>query len=164
HLEPCDLRAIVKAVLRELDPLLAQRQLRLSVRLPEQALDCKADPSRLHQAVRNVVANAIKFSPEGSALDIYGRYSAQGEVCLSVSDQGPGIPPAELDAIFDAFVQSSQTKDGSGGTGLGLAICRKILQVHGGHISADNRPGGGAVFHISLPQRVHGDTAPAALA
>jgi signal transduction histidine kinase len=68
-----------------------------------------------------------------------------------VRDHGPGIPPAELEAIFESFVQSSRTKDGSGGTGLGLAICRKIMAGHDGAISARNHPDGGAVFDIRLP-------------
>lgn len=77
---------------------------------------------------------------------------------IIVADRGPGIPPAELESIFEAFVQSSKTKDGSGGTGLGLAISRKIIEVHGGQIQADNRPDGGAIFRIRLPLRVSGDS------
>ena len=60
-------------------------------------------------------------------------------------------------------MQSSHTKDGSGGTGLGLAICRKIVQAHDGRIHAENRPGGGSVFHIHLPARVPAPTQPASL-
>ena len=65
--------------------------------------------------------------------------------------------------MFQAFVQSSKTRDGSGGTGLGLAICQKIVTAHGGHIHAANAPGGGAIFHISLPTAGYTDTMPAAL-
>ncbi len=77
---------------------------------------------------------------------------------IVVADRGPGIPAAELESIFEAFVQSSQTKDGSGGTGLGLPICRKIVEIHGGHITAENRSDGGALFRILLPQRMPGDS------
>ncbi|WP_422016771.1 ATP-binding protein [Roseateles sp.] len=158
NLERCDLRTLVQAVLRELDPLLGKRHLRLMLRLADEPLVGKVDPSRIHQAIRNVVANAIKFSPEGGLLQIEAAISPQDDIVISVADQGPGIPPAELETIFEAFVQSSKTKDGSGGTGLGLAICRKIVDVHGGSITADNRPGGGAVFRIRLPQRATGDS------
>ena len=72
---------------------------------------------------------------------------------IVLRDQGPGIPGDELETIFEAFVQSSQTKDGSGGTGLGLAICRKIIDAHGGRIHAENLPEVGAAFHIVLPAR-----------
>jgi PAS domain S-box-containing protein len=157
-LERCDLRTLVNAVLRELAPLVGKRRLRLSVALPEQPLRVKVDPLRMQQAIRNVVANAIKFSPEGGQLEVQAAEAADGEVWLTVADRGPGIPPAEIETIFDAFVQSSKTKDGSGGTGLGLAICRKIIDIHGGRISAENRPGGGAVFRIQLPQRPSGDS------
>ncbi len=159
-LERCDLRVLVQAVLRELDPLLAKRDLRLVLRIAEEPLTARVDPRRIHQAIRNVIANAIKFSPEGAPLEIEAVATSPEEFTLSVRDRGPGIPPAELESIFEAFVQSSQTKDGSGGTGLGLAISRKIVEVHGGQISAENRHGGGAVFRIRLPLRVAGDTQP----
>ena len=74
-----------------------------------------------------------------------------GGVHVTVRDHGPGIPPLELEQIFEAFVQSSTTRDGSGGTGLGLAISRKIIAAHGGSIRAENRPDGGSRFHIYLP-------------
>ena len=69
----------------------------------------------------------------------------------SVADRGLGIPPNELDAVFDKFVQSSKTKTGAGGTGLGLAIVRQITELHGGRIWAENREGGGARFVLELP-------------
>jgi PAS domain S-box-containing protein len=163
HLERADLRGLVREVLREVQPLAAQRQVRLVELLPEQPMPGRVDPLRFQQVVRNVLANAIRFSPAGTAVEIEGTVTVDGELALSVADRGPGIPEAELERIFDAFVQSSLTKDGSGGTGLGLAICRKIMEVHEGHIRAANRAGGGAVFHIRLPARGRADTAPAPL-
>lgn len=157
-LERCDLRSLVNSVLRELGPLLDKRGLRLQLDLPDHPLTAKVDPLRIQQAIRNVVANAIKFSPQGGVLRIDGCESPEGELVLSVADRGPGIPPEELESIFDAFVQSSKTKDGSGGTGLGLAICRKIIEIHGGRITAENRPDGGALFRIVLPPRSGGDS------
>jgi len=68
-----------------------------------------------------------------------------------VRDHGPGIPGDELESIFESFVQSTRTKDGSGGTGLGLAICRKIMAAHHGRVRAHNHRQGGAVFEIRLP-------------
>ena len=158
ELQRCDLRTLVQAVLLELDPLLGQRRLRVALRLADEPLVGRVDPLRMHQAVRNVVANAIRFSPEGGELAIQARAAAADEFVLTVADRGPGIPPAELESIFEAFVQSSLTKDGSGGTGLGLAICRKIIDVHGGHITAANRAGGGAEFSIRLPLSAAGDS------
>ena len=162
HLERGDLRTPVREVLRELQPLAAKRSVQLAEALAEAPMLAKLDPLRFGQVVRNVVANAIRFSPEGGRIDIEADVTAAGEWRLSIADRGPGIPEGEHEAIFEAFVQSSRTKDGSGGTGLGLAISRTIMQAHGGHITAHDRPGGGSVFEIVLPAR-SGDTLPAAL-
>ena len=158
-LERCDLRQPLQEVLQELAPLTAKKRLRLELLLPQEPLQSKVDPLRIQQVMRNVLANAIKFSPEGALLRVEGsvvqpgELGGHGDVLLRVADRGPGIPEAELERIFEAFVQSSATKDGSGGTGLGLAICRKIIEVHGGRIRARNREGGGSVFEIVLPWR-----------
>jgi PAS domain S-box-containing protein len=160
HLERADLRGILRELLREMEPLLRSRRQAVDLVLPEHALMAKVDPMRIQQVLRNVMANAIKFSPEGSRIRVVGDYDMDLQPCLAIHDQGPGVPPGELEAIFDAFVQSSRTKDGSGGTGLGLAICRKIVAAHGGHIHAENAPGGGAVFHIVLPARGSSETQP----
>jgi PAS domain S-box-containing protein len=123
------------------------------------ALWALADGFRLQQVLRNVLANAIRFAPPGSDVKLEWHADAHGQLRVSVRDHGPGIPEDELESIFEAFVQSTRTKDGSGGTGLGLAICRKIMEAHEGHITARNHPQGGAVFEISLPAHA-GATAP----
>lgn len=163
HLERTDLRPLLRDVARELDPLLASRQLTLQFQLSDVPLVAKVDPLRFQQVIRNVLANAIKFSPMGRSIHIAGEMSDMGEVHISVMDHGPGIPDSELGKIFDAFVQSSKTKDGSGGTGLGLAICRKIMEAHGGEIHAENVAGGGTVFCIKFPARGYTATIPAPL-
>ena len=111
----------------------------------------------------------MKFSPRGSALRIAIREatlprhgngvlgpSPVRALAASVSDEGIGIPPSELDSIFDKFIQSSRTQSGTGGTGLGLSISREIVALHGGAIYADNRPGGGAVFTFVIPREPAG--------
>jgi len=156
-LERADLRGLMVSVVRELGPLLAARHLQLAPELGGQALVAKVDPVRFAQVIRNVLANAIKFSPMGAAIELRGSISDHERILISVRDHGAGIPPDELEKIFEAFVQSSASKDGSGGTGLGLAICRKILAAHDGSITAANMPDGGAVFLIDLPARRHLD-------
>lgn len=145
-----DLREPVGAVMRELAPLTAKRQLTLAAELPE-PMPASVDPLRFQQAVRNVLANAIKFAPQGGTIELRGQRRSDGALHLCVADRGPGIPVDELERIFDPFVQSSTTKDGSGGTGLGLPISRRIVEMHGGQLYAANREGGGAEFHLILP-------------
>lgn len=157
-----DLVPVVHSVVQELQPLLLRKQLRLQVQMQAPALPALADEKRLQQVLRNLLANAIKFSPAGGEIECRGELMARASqdepqaepapwLRLLVCDRGPGIPPQELEAIFEAFVQSSKTKDGAGGTGLGLAICRKIASAHGGSVRAFNRPGGGACFELLLP-------------
>jgi signal transduction histidine kinase len=104
------------------------------------------------QVMRNLLSNAIKFSPEGSTISLLASVSGE-QLTLEIRDQGIGIPPEELDNIFDEFIQSSKTKTGAGGTGLGLAICRQIINHHGGTISARNNPDVGASLSFTLPLR-----------
>ncbi|BEU96025.1 PAS domain S-box protein [Acidovorax sp. DW039] len=163
HLERIDLRGLIQPVVQELEPLLTRNQQSMRVELSDMPLVAKVDPLRMQQVLRNVLANAIKFSPKGSAIHLQGRMDSHGQVHVEVRDEGPGIPEAELESIFEAFVQSSKTKDGSGGTGLGLAICRKIVEAMGGRIFARNREPRGASFHIVLPARGFTETQPAPL-
>ncbi|MBB1651893.1 ATP-binding protein [Delftia sp. UME58] len=163
HLERTDLRSLIRPVVRELEPQQQQKLIDLRLELDEAPLIAKADPVRFQQVVRNVLANAIKFSPIGGRIDVQGRIDGRGDICIAISDQGPGIPPQELDKIFQPFVQSSKTKNGSGGTGLGLAICRKIIDTMDGTIVASNGPAGGAMFCITLPTRNAMETRPAEL-
>lgn len=160
HLERTDVRSLVRDVLGELKPLLDARRLAVDLQLSEGPLVAKVDPTRFQQVMRNVLANAIRFSPMGDSLTVHGDIGSDNRIHIRIADRGPGIPPAELDKIFEAFVQSSKTKDGSGGTGLGLAICRKILEAHGGEIRAENNPDGGSTFHIYLPARGFVETMP----
>jgi len=146
-----DIEPALRAVVDELQSLAMARQIELQV--PGQALPmwALADAPRLQQVLRNVLANAIRFAPQGSTIDIDWQADPDGAWQVRVRDHGPGIPEDELDAIFEAFVQSTRTKDGSGGTGLGLAICRKIMAGHHGSIGAHNHAEGGAVFEFGLP-------------
>ena len=154
RLTTLDIVPPLRSVVAELRHLATTRSLRLVGPLQAGAdgpLWARADDFRLQQVLRNVLANAIRFAPAGSEVDVdWGRSGNQG-LWVTVRDHGPGIPADELEIIFEAFVQSSRTKDGSGGTGLGLAICRKIMAAHHGQISARNHPDGGAVFEIHLP-------------
>jgi len=146
-----DVVPLLREVIDEMRPLAAKRQVVIAEAGVEPRHPANVNSFRLQQVVRNVLANAIRYSPPGTTITVDWRPQADGGLALSLADQGPGIPPSELESIFDAFVQSSRTKDGSGGTGLGLAICRRIMTAHGGRIWAENHPAGGAVFKILVP-------------
>ncbi len=112
------------------------------------------DPGKLHDALRNLLENAIKHAPDGSAIGMES--SRRGAaILLSVSDRGPGIPEADLPRVFERFyrVDKARARDGRdpGGTGLGLSIVKHLIELHGGTVRAANRPDGGAVFSVELP-------------
>jgi signal transduction histidine kinase len=148
--EPTDLGKLVKSAANEFDLLLSERS--LNIQQKESKFDERVtlDADKIKQVLRNLLDNAIKFSPEGGTIDV-GTERIGGSIRVSVRDQGPGIPQDELEAVFDKFVQSSKTKTGAGGTGLGLAICQEIIAAHRGRIWAENRPEGGATFSFEIP-------------
>jgi len=158
-----DVRDLLEDVAAELQMLLERKGLTLRLDLGRVPLVSKVDSTRFAQVARNVLSNAVKFSPEGGTIEMSASTPDESTILVQVRDHGPGIPPAELEAVFDAFVQSSKTRDESGGTGLGLAICRKIVTAHGGHIHATNAPDGGTIFHIVLPTARYTDTMPSPL-
>ena len=161
-----DIRQVVGIAVSELSELAEQKSLNL--KLKERELDTVAcfDQDKLLQVVRNLLANAIKFTAEGKEITISfnktrlpaGPQNADTVPALSVtvSDQGVGIPEHELKQVFDKFVQSSKTKSGAGGTGLGLAICKEIIEGHHGYIQAANNPQGGAAFTFTIPYQMKG--------
>lgn len=144
--EPVDLRAVTMDAISTVHSLILEKGQHLEINLPE-ALLGDGDPGRLEQAIVNLLANAHRYTPEGARIGIAGR-AADGEILLSVSDNGPGIPEAELEAIFQRFHRLGSEETGSG---LGLAIARGIVELHGGRIWAESRPGHGATFRIILP-------------
>jgi PAS domain S-box-containing protein len=110
----------------------------------------EVDPLRLEQVVVNLLDNAIKYSPEGGPIDLQLSLSAAGAVELVISDRGPGIPPEHRDRVFNRFYQV-HSPDQVSGMGLGLYVSREIVDMHRGQITAEDRPGGGARFVITIP-------------
>jgi signal transduction histidine kinase len=109
------------------------------------------DPDRVHQAVDNLVGNALRFAPQGSVIVLAAR-AAGGDLEIEVSDDGPGFPAGFLPHAFERFARPDSGRSrGDGGTGLGLAIVRAIAVAHGGVATAANKPGGGAVVRLRLP-------------
>ena len=147
------LTPLVYLVADEFQPQIAERQLSLVCQVsdePDESISAVLDTARFQQVIRNLFSNAMKFSPEGSTITVQLERQKEA-VRISVQDQGPGIPDGECEAVFEKFIQSSQTKTNAGGTGLGLAICREIVAAHEGKIWVENAPEGGAIFFVELP-------------
>lgn len=126
---------------------------RLIVDFPPAFPELKADPHWIKQVLRNLLDNAIKYSPEGGLIVIQGQVR-QSDVVISISDQGIGISPEELIPLFDKYVRAqSPDASRSSGTGLGLPISRMIIEAHGGHIWAQSEVGQGTTLSFSLPYK-----------
>ncbi|HEV3061306.1 MAG TPA: ATP-binding protein [Vicinamibacterales bacterium] len=147
----CDTRSLTEAVAADLAPTADARSQRVAVAVGPGAESVRGDPAKLHDALRNLVANAITYAPEHSSILIEAGRTG-GSVTISVADEGPGIPDEDLGRVFERFyrVDKSRARD-PGGTGLGLAIVRHLVELHGGSVRAENRPDGGAKFTMTLP-------------
>ena len=153
HRERTDLRALLDEVATLAERLLLEdRGVRLCVEASTHLPELFVDPTRIRQVLLNLVANACRFTSEGSIS--VRAVLQQDEVVVSVADTGPGIPPEQLERIFEEFQQSSQGDLAvlhRGGKGLGLAIAKRFVQMHGGRIWAESELGRGSTFFFSLP-------------
>jgi len=146
---PVDLNAVLAEVLSDLEPRIAQAGAQVEAAdLP--TID--ADPSQMHQLLQNLVGNALKFTAPGRppVVRVGVEPAEPGHVRLVVADDGIGFEPRYLDRIFQVF-QRLHGKQDFEGTGVGLAICKKIVERHGGTITARSQPGQGATFVVDLP-------------
>jgi two-component system phosphate regulon sensor histidine kinase PhoR len=116
------------------------------------AVQVLADPPRLEQILFNLLDNAVKYTPAGGEV-LVNATLAEETIEVSISDSGPGIPPAAQERIFERFyrVDAGRSRE-EGGTGLGLAIVKHLVSQHGGTIRGANRPGGGSIFTVTLMQ------------
>jgi two-component system phosphate regulon sensor histidine kinase PhoR len=150
---PTDVDSLFGDVLTELSAGLDAKQQKIVIRVDESAARIVTDAPKLYDALRNLVENAVAYAPPGTAIDVAAESSGD-RILISVSDQGPGIPDADLTRIFERFyrVDKARSRE-SGGTGLGLSIVKHLVGILGGEVRAANRPTGGAVFTITLPVR-----------
>jgi two-component system, NtrC family, sensor kinase len=135
-----------------------RRSIRLGCEIEDGVTTIQADERKVKQVLLNLLSNALKFTPEGGAIDV--RASATSDLVeVAVTDTGVGIAPEDLEAVFEEFRQVGSATRKIEGTGLGLAISRKFIELHGGRIKATSTLGSGSTFAFTLPRR-----GPAALA
>jgi signal transduction histidine kinase len=152
-LRPEDLRASVEQAVEQSAAPARRRGVELEMDSHDAPIRIRHDPVRIGQVVTNLVGNAIKFTPRGGRVRVEVRPEARGSASITVSDTGIGIDPAELPRIFDRFFRGSRATEARGsGSGLGLAIVRGIIEMHGGTVSVESRPGAGTTFRVVLPQ------------
>jgi signal transduction histidine kinase len=113
----------------------------------------EGDERRVRQVIFNLLSNAVKFTPAGGAVDVSAA-RVNGEVRVSVADNGPGIAPEDHDRIFEEFRQTEAGIDQGEGTGLGLALSKRLVELHGGRIWVDSDLGQGATLVFTLPAKL----------
>jgi two-component system phosphate regulon sensor histidine kinase PhoR len=145
-----DLLSLLRDVAQELEPAAREKQVTLRVS-GDAGATAIGDRRRLGQVARNLLDNAIKFSPAGSPVELEARLR-DGAASLTVTDRGPGIPRAERDKIFQRFYQVDRSRSKRRpGTGLGLAIVKHIVHLHGATVEVDGEVGRGSTFRVLFP-------------
>ena len=149
---PHDLAAACGRWVADLQPLAERTAVRLTFEHAPagKPLVCEMDPDRLRQVVVNLVSNAVRFTQPGGEVLVTARTVEDAVIAVEVQDDGPGIPPEEIDSLFDRFTRSPSGSPRSG-FGLGLAIAREFVLLHGGQIRVVSREGPGATFQLELP-------------
>lgn len=144
-----DLRHIVEEEVAAFRGVLGGRN--ITVNMPADVPTTYGDPSAVEHIVANLLDNAVKYSPDGAGIQVAVE-SAPGEIHVSVTDSGPGIPEEDLTRVFERYHRAAEG-DAGGSVGLGLFIVRNLTQAHGGRVWAENAPGGGARITFTLPLR-----------
>jgi two-component system phosphate regulon sensor histidine kinase PhoR len=153
------LAELFQSVIRDWEKKLAEKQLKVVVDLSPDARTIRADETRLHEVLYNLLDNALKYSRENGEIRL--RAVQRGpEIVLSVTDNGIGISKDDLPRIFERFYRADKARSRElGGTGLGLAIVKHIAQLHGGRVEAESELGKGTTIRVILPVTWRGDSA-----
>jgi two-component system sensor histidine kinase BaeS len=145
--QPLDLAALAVEVTASLRPTAAAAGVSLDVQAQPALARVFADPVRMGSVIRNLVVNALRYTPPGGSVTVAVRGVGAGWIELAVHDTGRGIDPALQPVVFERFSRSAD----SSGSGLGLAIARSIVEAHGGTIAADSPPGAGTTMTVRMP-------------
>ena len=148
---PCALEQIFSSVVSDLGPAIEAKRQHVTTSVAPEACTISADPAKLHDIVRNLVENAVNYSPDRADIRVEALKRPEGHVAITVTDSGPGIPASDLGRVFERFYRVDKARSRPGGMGLGLAIVRHLVELHGGRATAENRAEGGARFTVTLP-------------
>ncbi|MFQ5804927.1 MAG: sensor histidine kinase [Phycisphaerae bacterium] len=150
---PRSLRSIVESAHELCRATLQGRQVALEVRYEVSDVLVLTDETALQRVFVNLIANAAQASPENAAVLVQVRAGPEGQVQVRVTDEGPGVPQEIIEKVFDPFFTTKES-----GMGLGLTIAHRLVEAHGGRLTARNRPEGGAEFVVALPTTGNQDT------
>jgi len=148
NLGPVRLERVAEGAVHDLGDRISDRQ--VSVVIPSGTPEALADGQLLGLVIRHLLDNALKYSPPGTPIELTAETKPE-HVIVKVSDRGPGVSDKDRKRVFEKFFRARNHKDKMPGSGMGLAIAREVVQAHKGEIWVEARPGGGAVFSISLP-------------
>ncbi|HTM09442.1 MAG TPA: HAMP domain-containing sensor histidine kinase [Verrucomicrobiae bacterium] len=152
HLEPASLVSVIDRAVTELGPLAEAKKIKIEAQIQQPLPLVKMDPDRILQALRNLIGNAVKFTPDGGHV-MLSAAQKNGSVEVAVSDTGPGISTDDLPMIFDKYRQgNAKSSYMLRGTGLGLAIVKHIITSHGGQVWVESEAGQGSSFIFVLPK------------
>jgi two-component system sensor histidine kinase KdpD len=140
--------ALIRSAIEHLKSLLGGRQLLIDI--PEGIPEVEADPEMVELAIRQLIGNAIKYSPPETVIEVRAT-CMEGLIEVEVRDHGAGVPDDDIESIFDRFYRGKRVKEAIAGTGMGLSIARDIVKAHGGSMWAANAAEGGGRFFFSLP-------------
>lgn len=150
--EPMMLKALANEVVEMLQPMVQEKNIKLSVKIAASVPAVVADSDRLTQVFYNLITNALRHTPNKGAIEIGARLKDDKMVEVTIKDNGEGIPAADLPYVFDHFYRVDQARTRTtGGTGMGLAITKLLVEAHGGQVSVTSAPGAGSAFTFTLP-------------
>lgn len=156
HRSPTDLGALIRGAAAAAEPQAQAKNIALSLELAPGLPPAAVDPDRIGQVLRNILSNALRYTPEGGSIRIAAATSpghdGASQITVSLSDTGAGIPPEELSRVFDRFYRADPSRArGTGGSGIGLAIVKQLVEAHGGTVWAESVLGRGSTFHFRIP-------------
>ncbi|MEM7306387.1 MAG: ATP-binding protein [Planctomycetota bacterium] len=155
--EPTNVEELVRGAVEAIQDRADEKRIDVRIEVADLPPRLQVDPGLLHQALSNLLDNAVKYTPEGGRVRVSGATREGGpgdaaQLTLAVEDSGPGIPPEHVTRIFERFYRVDTARSRAiGGTGLGLAIVKHAAALHGGQVRVDSSPGDGTTFYLELP-------------